>query len=123
MTKETLSTEELQKKERQLAEYLEDLDREERKMSENLEIYEQIQQQEQRLLEEVAFLSQGTVAEASALRSYDEHQLIERQRRQTFSDIEEAFQQQKRSLRETLSDTEYQRMNIENQEETTSDED
>lgn len=123
MMEEILSIEELQRKENQLIEYLDDLTREERKMSENLEIYTRVQQQEQRLLEEVAFLSQGTVAEASSLRSYDEQQLIERQRNQTFLDIEDAFQKQKRALKDTLSDTEYQRIRLENQEETASDKD
>lgn len=116
MSKEIKSAEVLKRKEWQLTDYLEDIEREEKKIVETVEFYHNLQNQEKRLLEEVAFFSAGTTAEASAMRSYDEQQQIEHQRKQVFLDIEDSLQKQKRALKETIEATEQQRRTLEEQE-------
>lgn len=74
MINEIESVDTLFRKQWQLTEQLEDLEREERKIAEAVDYYNAVQEKEKLLLEEVAFLSQGTTAEASSIREYEDQQ-------------------------------------------------
>jgi len=94
----------------------EELEHYERKLTDSINHYQHVQQVERQLLEEVAFFSQGTTAEAHSLDQIEQKEYIERQRFATFQHMEETIQHQKQQFRKELESIEDEKSELKRKE-------
>ncbi|MBC1921990.1 hypothetical protein [Listeria grayi] len=87
---------------RMCEEELDDIKRASNKLKEYYSEWSQLDRTEKRLLEEVAYFSQGTIAQKNAVQAIDEHLYESRSAHQLLESLEDSYRQSEKNVRKKM---------------------